>query len=319
METGLSPDFVTVYEKAKAVLAEVKKVVVGKDDVILKTLIAMMAEGHILIEDVPGVGKTTLALAFSKAMQLDYNRMQFTPDVLPTDVVGFSMYDRQTGDFRYRQGAAFCNLFLADEINRTSSKTQSALLELMEEGSVTVDGTTRMLPQPFLVIATQNPIGSVGTHMLPESQLDRFMIRISMGYPDTESEISLLKARHHEDPMNLVNLVISREDLLQMQAMTEQVEIQDKLYKYAVALAEATRSHPMIRLGLSPRGTLAIVKMAKAVALVSRRDYVIPEDVKLIFADVSHHRILFSSRLKAQNRTEESVLEEILQTVPVPQ
>ena len=252
-------------------------------------------------------------------MQLSYNRMQFTPDVLPSDVVGFSVYDRQIGEFKYKQGAAFCHLFLADEINRTSSKTQSALLEVMEEGSVTVDGITHKLPSPFLVIATQNPMGSVGTHMLPESQLDRFMIQVSMGYPDEENEILMLRSRHHENPLDQVKAVVGKDELLEMQKMTQLVEVADSLYEYVVRLAQATRNHPLIRLGMSPRGSQAVIKMAKAVALIGCRDYVIPEDVKLIFMDTVRHRLVFSSRLKSQNRTEEDVLTEILNTVPVSQ
>lgn len=302
----------------KGIISEVKKAVIGKDEIIVKVLLAILARGHILIEDIPGVGKTTLALAFSKALSLEYNRMQFTSDVLPTDVTGFSVYNKQTDSFIYKPGVAMCNLFLADEINRTSSKTQSALLEVMEEGKVTVDGVTREVPKPYIVIATQNPIGSIGTQMLPESQLDRFMIRLSMGYPDIESEISILKAKRQANPLQTVRKVIGADEIMRMQAITDSIYVSDKIYQYIAALAAETRAHPLIILGISPRGTLALAQMAKAAALVSGRGYVIPDDVKYVFPDVAVHRLVLNPKAKINDVSALSLVEEVLAKVPVP-
>lgn len=301
----------------QSIMNEVKKVVVGKDDIIEKVLTTQLAKGHILIEDIPGVGKTTLALAFSKAMELVHHRLQFTPDVLPTDVVGFTILN-QNHEFEYKQGAIFCNLFLADEINRTSPKTQSALLEVMEEGKVTVDGITRELPQPFTVIATQNPIGSVGTQMLPESQLDRFMIRITMGYPNMQNEIELLKNRQEENPIESVNRVAGQSDILSMQAAVKQVFVKDVIYEYIAELVAATRCNPLLQLGVSPRGTIAIMFMSKARAFVRGRGYVIPEDVRAVFSDVAGHRIILTSKSRIGKITEDQVLTDILKQVEAP-
>lgn len=301
----------------QSIMNEVKKVVVGKDDIIEKVLTTQLAKGHILIEDIPGVGKTTLALAFSKAMELVHHRLQFTPDVLPTDVVGFTILN-QNHEFEYKQGAIFCNLFLADEINRTSPKTQSALLEVMEEGKVTVDGITRKLPQPFTVIATQNPIGSVGTQMLPESQLDRFMIRITMGYPNMQNEIELLKNRQEENPIESVNRVAGQSDILSMQAAVKQVFVKDVIYEYIAELVAATRCNPLLQLGVSPRGTIAIMFMSKARAFVRGRGYVIPEDVRAVFSDVAGHRIILTSKSRIGKITEDQVLTDILKQVEAP-
>ncbi|MDO5518892.1 MAG: MoxR family ATPase [bacterium] len=296
---------------------EVKKAIKGKDDVIESVLTAILAKGHILIEDIPGVGKTTLALAFSKVMDLDYKRMQFTPDVLPTDVVGFSVLTKQN-TFEYKPGAVLCNLFLADEINRTSSKTQSALLEVMEEGSVTVDGVTREVPNPFVVIATQNPVGSVGTQMLPESQLDRFMVRLSMGYPDINQEISILKGKQDGDPLKLVDQIVTTQDIITMQEEVTKIFVHDVLYAYIAALVAATRNHPMITLGVSPRGSIALTKMAKARAYVKNRDYVIPEDITSVFLSVVGHRLVLNPKAKVNHVSVEDVVGQILSQVSSP-
>jgi MoxR-like ATPase len=298
-----------IVPKAKAVINEVKKAVIGKDDIITRILLAITARGHILLDDIPGVGKTTLAVAFSKAMSLDYKRMQFTPDVMPADVTGFNVYNRQTGQFEYKEGAAMCSLFLADEINRTSSKTQSALLEAMEEGSLTVDGVTRPLPRPFIVIATENPVGSVGTQMLPDSQLDRFIVRLSIGYPDIDSEISILRSKSAEKLS--VNAVMTGDDVIAMQNACDEVFVDDRIYRYIASLAAATRNHPMLKLGLSPRGTVALSSMTKACALLHGRSYAIPDDVKYVFHDVSEHRIILGTKAKAGGYTARSVLDEI--------
>lgn len=223
------------------IVSEVKKAVIGKDTVIIKTMLAMLCKGHILIEDIPGVGKTTLALAFSKALNLKHNRMQFTPDVLPSDVTGFNVYNKMKGVFEFKEGSAFCNLFLADEINRTSSKTQSALLELMEEKNITVDGITYKLPEPYTVIATQNPIGSAGTHLLPESQLDRFMIKLSMGYPSPDGEIAILKSKYNSNPLDNVQQVANADMIIEIQKAVSDIYIDDKIYSYIVSIVNATR------------------------------------------------------------------------------
>ena len=251
-------------------------------------------------------------------MHLVHHRMQFTPDVMPADVTGFTIYNKQTGSFDYKPGVVMCNLFLADEINRTSSKTQSALLEVMEEGSVTIDGVTRVLPKPFLVIATQNPIGSVGTQMLPESQLDRFMIKLNMGYPDLQSEVDILKARHSENPIDHVHQVASAEDIVRLQRQTEQIYVDDRIYNYIASLAQATRQHPMLRLGISPRGTLALTAAAKATALLRGRDYVTSDDVRFMLRDVFAHRLLLSTKARMQEITVEQVIGDVVRQVPVP-
>ena len=300
------------------IISEIKKNVIGKDDVIIKALLSIIAGGHILIEDIPGVGKTTMALAFSKALSLKYNRMQFTPDVLPTDITGFSIYNKSTGNFEYKPGVAVCNLFLADEINRTSSKTQSALLEIMEEGNITVDGKSYCLPKPYIVIATQNPIGSIGTQMLPESQLDRFMIKLNMGYPDIRDEILILRSRLENKRNNNVRSAVKINELLEIQETVQNIYIDDIILEYIARLADATRHHPMISLGLSPRGTISLASMARATAVIQGRDYVIPDDVAFIFKDISQHRIILERKAALSNMSETSILNEILKNVPVP-
>lgn len=304
--------------KAIQIMDEVNKVVIGKRMIIEKVLTAILAKGHILLEDFPGVGKTTLALAFSKAMALEHHRLQFTPDVLPTDVVGFHLLNKEGDGYQYKPGAIMCNLFLADEINRTSSKTQSALLEVMEEGKVTVDSVTREVPKPFVVMATQNPIGSIGTQMLPESQLDRFMIRLSMGYPDKESEIGILKERQNTNPLEKVVKVVEKEDIITMQNLVEEVFIHDSIYEYITLLVAQTRENPLIELGVSPRGSLAIMNMVKALAFLNRRDYVIPADVQAVFKDVSAHRMILKPKARVNNVTVDNLLEDILRIVKAP-
>lgn len=303
---------------ANGILKEVGKAVIGKNDIIIKCLLAIISRGHILLDDIPGVGKTTLAVAFSKAMSLEYKRMQFTPDVLPADVTGFTVYNKQTGKFEYKEGAVLCSLFLADEINRTSSKTQSALLEAMEENAVTVDGVTHRLPKPFTVIATQNPIGSVGTQMLPESQLDRFIVRLTMGYPDPESEVAILKSKEASARGEEISPVATANDILFIQSAAEEVFADDRVYMYIAAIAAATRSHPQIKLGLSPRGTVALASMARAAALMRGRAYVIPEDVKYVLRDVAEHRILLNAKAKAAGIEAADVLSEICARTPAP-
>ncbi len=301
-----------------SIVNEVKKAVIGKDRIILKTLLAILCKGHILIEDIPGVGKTTLAIAFSKALSLEHNRIQFTPDVLPSDVTGFTIYNKAAGKFEFRPGAAFCNLFLADEINRTSSKTQSALLELMEEKNITVDGKTYKLPEPYTVIATQNPIGSAGTHNLPDSQLDRFMIKLSMGYPDFNEEVSILKSKFNSNPLDTINPVVTPSILLSIQEYISEIYVDDKIYEYIVSLSNATRNHPMIKLGISPRGTLALMQLSKGIAAAMGRDYVIPDDVAYICSDIFEHRIILNSKAKLSELSASEVIADILKQTPIP-
>lgn len=297
---------------------EVKKVVIGKDEIVDKVMMAILAGGHILIDDIPGVGKTTLAMAFSKVMGLKQNRVQFTPDVMPTDITGFSMYNNKTGEFEYKSGAVMCNLLLADEINRTSSKTQSALLEVMEERHVSVDGKVYDVPSPFTVIATQNPVGSVGTQLLPESQLDRFAICISMGYPNIKEEVMLIKNRQNKQPMNDINQTIRSEDLLTLQMITKQIYVSDEVLTYIATLADRTRKHPFVELGISPRGSLMLTNMAKACAFLHGRKYVTPKDVQEIFKDVVGHRLILNSKAKLNDATIDNVIIYILQSVAVP-
>ena len=297
---------------------EVKRAIIGKDAVIDRVLTAILAGGHILIDDIPGVGKTTMALAFSKAMGLKFNRVQFTPDVLPSDITGFTMYNKEAGKFSYVQGAAACNFLLADEINRTSSKTQSALLQIMQEGKVTVDSHTYKLPDPFVVMATQNPIGVVGTQMLPEAQLDRFMIQVSMGYPDTKSQLQILKDRSSADPLDQIRAVISAPDIVQMKQQVKVTYVDDKIYMYITALAEATRRHELIKLGLSPRGALALADMAKADAFMKGMNFVTPENVQAVFRDVCSHRIILHPKAQLTETTKDKILTGILEQVKAP-
>lgn len=304
-------------QKAKEIIRQVNNVVLGKSEIIEKVLMAMLAGGHVLLEDIPGVGKTTMALAFAKSMDMTYKRMQFTPDVMPSDVTGYTVYNKADGKTTYLPGAAMCNLFLADEINRTSSKTQSALLEVMEERSITVDGVTHPVPKPYLVIATQNPVGSAGTQLLPESQLDRFMVRLSMGYPDSSSEIEMLR-RQTADPMALVEKVVTPTEILELQQQVDAVYVADSLYSYIAALVSWTRSQPEIRLGVSPRGSLALLRMAKACAFLRGRNYLVPQDVQHVFADVCSHRILVGARGRVSGSSEASLIAQALQQVSVP-
>jgi MoxR-like ATPase len=304
-------------EKMEKMRSTIRTAIHGKDDVIDMVMCAVFAKGHILLEDIPGVGKTTLVTALAKVMDLDYKRMQFTPDVLPSDVSGFTMFDKTTNQFTFKEGAVYTNLFLADEINRTSPKTQSALLEVMEEGHATVDGVTRYLPKPFMVIATQNPIGASGTQKLPESQLDRFMVRLSMGYPSHESAVTILKGDSHKT-IEQMERVISKDEILAFQEEVENTKIKESLYDYAVSLTEATRNTDTFALGLSPRGSIALIKMAKAHAFLEGRDFVVPEDFKAVFFPIANHRIILSTKSKACGMNIESALNLAFDSVKVP-
>lgn len=308
-----------MYEKINQIQSEVKKVIIGKDDVIQKVLMAILAQGHILLEDVPGVGKTTLATAFARTLGLDTKRVQFTSDTMPSDIIGFSAYDMQTGELQYKQGAIMTNLLLADEINRTSSKTQSALLEAMEERQVTVDGVTRSLKAPFIVLATQNPVGSAGTQMLPSAQLDRFLMRLSMGYPDRNSQIEIMKERHHANPLDAITAAVDIPTLLQMIDKVSEVHVSDVIYNYVSDLVEMTRNNPYVQLGVSPRGALAVCRTAKACAYLKNRDYVIPDDVAEVFGSVCAHRLVLSSKARLHEQSAQMLLDDILNNIKKPE
>ena len=304
-----------IVEQSKQIMAEVSKAFIGKNEIVAKVLMTIYAGGHVLLEDCPGVGKTTLALAFSKALGLTSKRIQFTPDTLPSDITGFTIYNRETNQFEYRDGAANCQLLLADEINRTSPKTQSALLEVMEEHTITVDGVTHHLPSPFICIATQNPLGSAGTQPLPESQLDRFMVCLSIGYPSLENQMRIINAQRYQNPLQDLKPVTTAQNLLEVQYYLTSVRMTDAVLAYAIRLCEATRVHPLVELGISPRGIAALVRMARAHAVLEERNYVIPEDVQAVFLDVCAHRLVLRPQARVDGVTARDLLQQILQSV----
>ena len=300
------------------ILRQVRKAVVGKDKVLERVLLTILARGHVLLEDIPGMGKTTMALAFSRALGLRCQRVQFTPDVMPSDLVGFSVYDREKGTFEYRPGALMCNLFLADELNRATSRTQSALLEAMEEGQVTVDGVSRPIGEPFIVIATQNPVGAAGTQPLPDSQLDRFAIRLSMGYPSRKAEAAMVRERAAGDPLLRVEQAADHAALEQLRQAADGVYVSDDVLDYLLRLVDATRREPLILQGASPRATLSLTSMSRSRALCSGRDYVIPEDVQDMFCDVIAHRLVLSPRAEDTRKVREELLSRLMQGVKPP-
>lgn len=305
-------------EQIQQILQEIEKVIVGKHDVVEKILMAVLASGHVLMEDVPGVGKTTTAMTFAKVLGLDTRRVQFTSDTVPSDIIGYSVYDKQSEKFVFKPGAVMTNLLLADEINRTSSKTQSALLEAMEEHRVTVDGETYDLPDPFVVLATQNPVGSAGTQLLPSAQMDRFLIKISMGYPDFESQINILRDRHQDNPLDHIRAIVTDQELRSLIDQARQVNVGDYIYEYVTRLTQATREHPLVQLGVSPRGALAVCRMAKAYAFVHGRDYVIPEDVAAVFPCVCCHRLILSTKARMMEEQPETVIGAVIKEIPMP-
>ena len=307
-----------MYKKAVRAMDEINRVMEGKGHTVHQIMTAILAGGHILIEDIPGVGKTTLALAFSKVLGLDYQRIQFTPDIMPTDIAGFSIYHQCSEEFEFKEGAAMTNLLLADEINRTSPKTQSALLEAMEEGQITVDGITRDLPDPYIVIATQNSQGYVGTFPLPEAQLDRFMIKISMGYPTVEEETGILLDRLGENPANEVRPVMTAEQLSACIAEVQQVNFAESLCRYVAELSAATRAHGGVELGVSPRASLAIMQASRAYAYLDGRDYVVPEDIVRLMIPVFSHRIVLRQEMKMRRMDVTTVLQDAVSAVTPP-
>ena len=309
---------ISIVERSHRILDEVRKAVVGKDTVLSWALSAIFAGGHILLEDIPGVGKTTMAVAFSKALGLSYNRVQFTPDVLPSDVTGYSVLNQTTGEMVYRPGAVLCNLFLADELNRATSRTQSALLEAMEEGQTTVDGTTHKLPDPFVVIATQNPAGAAGTQLLPDSQMDRFMVRLSLGYPEPKDEVAMLLARQGRDPLKQVLPVITREELIAIRQAVAQTYLSEELAAYVVNLIDGTRRNELLLRGGSPRATLAVTAMAKSVARLRGRDYVVPKDVQDVFPVCIDHRLQLSHKADGMDMNADRIAKAVLAKTPAP-
>jgi MoxR-like ATPase len=307
-----------VTVRAQRIISQIRHVVVGKDKELLWVLAAMLAGGHILLEDIPGVGKTTMALAFAKSLGLSYSRVQFTPDVLPSDVTGYSILDQNTGTMRYQPGAVLCNLFLADELNRATSRTQAALLEAMEEGQVTVDGVTRALPDPFIVIATQNPTGAAGTQLLPDSQMDRFTVRLSLGYPSPKDEIAMVLNRQGQDPLSQLTQLLRPEELSLLRREVAQTHVSPEVVKYIVELITATRNSENITRGASPRATLAVTAMAKSVAQLRGRDYVVPKDVQEVFIHTVAHRLLLSEKAESRGITPQQALQTILDSVQAP-
>ncbi len=307
----------TSIGNARSIIREVSKVIVGKDESLIKILLAIIAGGHILMEDIPGVGKTTMAISISKALGLDYNRVQFTPDVLPSDITGYSIFDRETGKMNYQKGAILCNLFLADELNRATSRTQSALLQAMEEGVVTVDNHTYPVPQPFVVIATQNPTGAKGTQMLPDSQMDRFMLRLSMGYPSHDDEIEMIRRKQSGVSTDTVQQVVSREDLMKIRQDADHVYIKEEIIDYIVRLCDATRNDARIIQGASPRASLALTALGKATAWIQDRDYVLPKDIRFIFFDCIEHRLIWSQEMP-DAASKRAALAEIFTAVDAP-
>ncbi len=307
-----------LHEKAARAVAQVNHIILGKEAEVREAMLVFLAGGHILLEDIPGVGKTTMALAFSRTLRLDYKRVQFTPDLMPSDLTGFSIYSREAERFIYQQGGVFCNLLLADEINRTSPKTQSALLEVMEERHVTVDGETRAVPDPFFVIATQNPSGSIGTQPLPEAQVDRFMVHLSMGYPDFESELMIAKGAGVKERIEGCAAVMNSEEVLLAQKSVRGIYVRDDLYRYILELITATRNHPLLSRGASPRATIALTEMSKAAAWLSGRSFVLPEDISSQFAYVVAHRLTLSSSARFEKVGKEQVIQDILKSVRKP-
>ena len=304
--------------RCDALIQEVRKAFVGEERIVRQVLIALLAGGHVLLEDIPGVGKTTLAVAFSKVLGLSCNRIQFTPDVMPSDVVGFTMPDRASGTLTYQPGAAMCNFLLADEINRASARSQSALLEAMQEHAVTVDGVTHPLPEPFFVLATQNPTGSAGTQLLPDSQTDRFMMRLSIGYPQPQDELDLLARKHGNYEARPLSKMTTAEEILEMQAEVSRLFVHEAIYRYILRLVQATREQESIRQGASPRCTLALTALAQAAAYAAGRDYVLPVDVASVYLDCTVHRMIMTPGAEREQRTAQRVLEGILRSTQAP-
>lgn len=304
--------------KIEALIGNIEKVIVGKRTPIVQTTAALLIGGHVLLEDVPGVGKTQLAAALAKSVSGTFSRVQMTPDIMPSDITGFSMLNRETGDFEYRKGAAFCNFLLADEINRASPKAQSSLLEVMEERQVSIDGNTYALPEPFMVIATQNPVETYGTYHLPEAQMDRFSMKISMGYPTASEESEILDRNENDNPITRISAVLSTDDIIALQEQVKKVRASQNVKDYIISVANATRSDEGIKLGVSPRGSIALYKSAKAWAFMDGRNFITPQDVKDCCVCTLAHRIMLSPKGKSMYETQENAFVKILERIPVP-
>lgn len=308
-----------MLEVVEKLLNNIKRVMVGKNEVIELSLIALLCKGHILLEDVPGVGKTTLADALARSLACSFKRVQFTPDIMPSDITGYTMINTKSGESEYKPGACMTQILLADEINRTSPKTQSSLLEVMQEGQVTVDGVSYALPRPFMVLATQNPIDFVGTYPLPEAQMDRFFMRLSIGYPSHGEEVELLtRLEGKNSPIDEISAVCSAEDIIALQSAVSSVFVSDSVKNYIVAIVQQTRQHPMARLGASSRGSIALMRASQALALLNSRDYVLPDDVKALAQSTLSHRIILRPEAEMRDIKQEKVIEDVLFSVPVP-
>lgn len=300
------------------IMDNISRVMVGKQDSIRQMLVALLAEGHVLLEDVPGVGKTLLARSLAASIQGTYKRIQFTPDLLPSDITGFNVYLHQTGKFEFRPGPVMANILLADEINRTVPRTQSSLLESMEERQVTVDGETLALPIPFFVIATQNPVELEGTFPLPEAQLDRFLLKIHLGYPDKTEEMDILKRFQKDDPFLELTPVATPEQVFQLQQDRKKIQVSERVRDYITTLVQATRNHPKIKFGASPRGSLALMRSAQALAALDSRDFILPDDVKALVVPVLGHRLILQENERLRGERPEGILQEILDQTPIP-
>jgi MoxR-like ATPase len=305
-------------QKILDAIAEMETVIIGKHREMILLMTAMLSGSHVLIEDVPGTGKTSLAATMSRVMGMQFNRAQFTPDIMASDITGFNIYNRQKESFEFRSGLVMCNLLLADEINRASPKTQSALLEAMEENKVTVDGVTYPMPEPFMVIATQNPTGYVGTYPLPEAQLDRFAFKLNMGYPSPQEEVEILRARRGQNPMNTARQMLSAEDIVAAKQKVAEVKVEDSLYSYIVSLISATRRHKSLSLGASPRASVALMRLSQAYAFLRGRDYVLPDDIAALYRTAVAHRVMLTQEAKLNHLSVNTVLDEIFRSVEVP-
>ncbi len=306
------------FEAGKKIIKNISRVVVGKDDALELLMVALLADGHVLLEDVPGVGKTLITRSLAKSIKGAFKRIQFTPDLLPADITGFNVYDQKSGEFQFQPGPVLTNILLADEINRAIPRTQSSLLESMEEHQVTIDGRTRPLPGPFFVMATQNPIELEGTFPLPEAQLDRFLLKISLGYPDKTEEMSILERFQDDDPLAVLKPVVDTEQLVRMQQLRRKIGISAPVREYITDIVAATRKHESLRFGASPRGSLGLMRTAQGLAALRGRDYVLPDDVKHLVRPVLAHRIILSEQGKLRGILPEHILDEILSRAPVP-
>lgn len=307
-----------IQTAAATLRANVGRVIIGKDEIINLAFVALLCEGHLLLEDVPGIGKTTLAKALAKSLDCQFRRIQFTPDLLPSDLTGLAIYNQKTQDFEFRPGPVLTQILLADEINRATPRTQSALLEAMQERQITVDGNTMRLPRPFFVMATQNPVELEGTFPLPEAQVDRFFMRIKLGYPSADEESAILKRFERAEPLEELASVIDNQSLLDMQRAVQTIRVEDSIREYIVSIARATRSHNAVELGVSPRGTLYLYHAAQAYAATQGRDYVLPDDIKYLAPYVLTHRLILGAQTRLRGRTTQDIVNEIVQAVPAP-